>query len=498
MVNLVIKDFTGQAYELTGRSSSARSSSAKRYRSDSYSTFRFVATLPLAPDQWVQILKSTHQQLPNFHSSHPAEVHQAVAQSLMRGDLAIYQLPALNAGGCLKGKNNFGLCIVKGPNPHCATTIVPEVITSSEVAQQLLDTLGISPQAFLGYLTNENLYDSGQTNNPHSKSLKLLASGELLAYKLPLPPKAPPAKAVEYVAATAADRAVPLAPESSGKSAPATTTTTEKASAKKAPPQTLDEAEQRLIDAGPAVRAAKKDNQPLPPSSYTLADKQAVVDKGLEEKFLVRVIETKYAGDDGYIGKVRDHGQSISWTAPFSMVEHGDTDAEALLNAFGTRHNPKSNYSILIIDRDKMNDIGDVQTVIPTKQNLKSLIAENPHISTLTPDEVEQVLSDDIAPKYYEFAKAKSTQKISSDDIDEMQGLAKDLGFSESETDSLMLRQQLADQVAAWEEFTGNGMTLDTNSIVTTYGPVEVVMLDKKPMKLGELRKYKAIKSVNC
>ena len=214
MVHLVIKDFTGQAYELTGRGRAPRASSAKRYSSDPYSTFRLVATLPLATDQWVQILKSTHQQLPNFHSSHPAEVHHAVAQSIMRGALNIFRLPAVNAGSSLQGKNNFGLRIVKGPNPHSATSLTPEVITSADEARQLLDKLGISPQAFLGYLTHENLYDGNQKKDALNEALTLLASGELLAYKLPLPPKAPPAKAVEYVAATAVDRAVPLAPES--------------------------------------------------------------------------------------------------------------------------------------------------------------------------------------------------------------------------------------------------------------------------------------------
>lgn len=214
MVHLVIKDFTGQAYELTGRGRAPRASSAKRYSSDPYSTFRLVATLPLATDQWVQILKSTHQQLPNFHSSHPAEVHHAVAQSIMRGALNIYRLPAVNAGSSLQGKNNFGLRIVKGPNPHSATSLTPEVITSADAARQLLDKLGISPQAFLGYLTHENLYDGNQKKDALNEALTLLASGELLAYKLPLPSKAPPAKAVEYVAATAVDRAVPLAPES--------------------------------------------------------------------------------------------------------------------------------------------------------------------------------------------------------------------------------------------------------------------------------------------
>ncbi|MDF3011988.1 MAG: hypothetical protein K0Q78_192 [Cellvibrio sp.] len=495
MINLIIRDFTGQAYELISRSSSPRSSSAKRYSSDAYLTFRFVATLPLTPDQWVQILTRINQRLPDFHGNHPGEVYEAVAQAVIRGDLSIYRLPTLNVISSLQGKNGFGLCIIKGPKPHSATDLAPEVVTSAAAAQQLLDKLGISPQALLGYLSHQNLYNSYQKQNPLNEALQLLASGELLAYKLPLPPKAPPAKAVEYLPVTAADRPVPLAPESKKS---VSVTKVETVPAKKAPPQTLDEATQRLRDAGPAVRAAKANGTALPPSPYTMADKQAVVEKGLEEKFLVRVIETNYAGDEGYIGKIREHGQSISWTAPFSMVEHGDTDAEALLNAFGTRHSPVKNYTILIIDRDKMNDMGDVQTIIPTKQNLKALIAANPKISTLTPDEVEQVLSDDLAPKYYEFAKVKSTRKISTDDMEKMQGLSKEMGFSESETDNLILRQQFADQVAAWEEFTGNGMTLDTNSKAKAYGPVEVVMLDKKPMKLGELRKYKAVKSLNC
>jgi hypothetical protein len=263
-------------------------------------------------------------------------------------------------------------------------------------------------------------------------------------------------------------------------------------------PQTLQEAAQRLKDAGPAVREAKANNKPLPPSSYSLADKQAVVDAGLKERFLVRVIEKNYASDKGHIGKVREHGQSISWTAPFTMVEHGDTDAEALLKAFGTRYDPEMEYTILIIDLDMMNEIGDVEAVIPTTQNLKNLIAENPKISTLTPEELEQVLSEDFASKYYAFAKEKSKQNVSSKNPEDMQDLASAMGFSEAETDRLILRQQLADQVAAWEEFTGNGMTLDTTSSDQVFGPVEVVMLDKKPLKLGTLRKKYAIKRVPC
>lgn len=226
MVNFVIKDFIGQAYELTDRASSPRSSSAQRYSSDAYSTFRLVANLPLAPAHWVQLLRSTDQYLPDFHSSHPGEVYQVVTAAIMRGDLILYKLPALHANHCLAGTKGFGLGIIKGPHHHCATDSIPEVIGSVEAAQQLLDNLGISPQALLGYLNHENLYNSYQKRNPLNDALLLLASGELLAYKIPLPPKSPPKKATEYLPATAADRPVPLAPESSTKTAASSNTKT--------------------------------------------------------------------------------------------------------------------------------------------------------------------------------------------------------------------------------------------------------------------------------
>lgn len=67
---------------------------------------------------------------------------------------------------------------------------------------------------------------------------------------------------------------------------------------------------------------------PLPAPTYTFQSKQRVVDNGSQENFFARVIESDYAGDNGFIGEVREHGSSISWAAPLFMVEHDDTDIE--------------------------------------------------------------------------------------------------------------------------------------------------------------------------
>ncbi|OZY87153.1 hypothetical protein CBP51_09245 [Cellvibrio mixtus] len=229
MVNIVIQDYTGQAYELTGRTRSPRSSSAQAYSSDSYSIFRLVARLPVGLQQWVQILGSVQQGTSYFHGSHPGEIYQAVAQCVLRGDLRIYQLPALTTVGALPGKHGIGLRIIKGPNPHCATDLMPEAINSTDAAQQLLNELGISSEAFLSYLKGESLYNDYQKQNPSAEILNLLAAGELLAYKIPLPPKTPPAKPAEFLPATAADRPVPLAPESLDKVTGNSLKTSEKA-----------------------------------------------------------------------------------------------------------------------------------------------------------------------------------------------------------------------------------------------------------------------------
>ncbi|HEX7762222.1 MAG TPA: hypothetical protein VF433_01230, partial [Cellvibrio sp.] len=215
MVHLVLSDLFDRAYELTDRCSAPQSSSAVRHRYDACFTFSLVTRLPVTPFQWLQILQGSQCHLPNFYSNHPAEVYQAVTESVMRGDLVIYQLPRITDFGALSGRKGFGLSIIKGPNPHCATRFSPETITSADAARQLLDELGISENAFLSYLSSESLYNSYQKQNPFQEALNLLGTGKLLAYKVPLPPKTPPVKVIEFLPATEADKPVPLAPEAS-------------------------------------------------------------------------------------------------------------------------------------------------------------------------------------------------------------------------------------------------------------------------------------------
>lgn len=75
------------------------------------------------------------------------------------------------------------------------------------------------------------------------------------------------------------------------------------------------------------------------------------------------------------------------------MVEHGDTRAEELLNAFGTRFNPLKEYTMRVMDRTELAELGDIQSIIPTFESLTSLIRLNPGVG-ITAEVAKLVLNE--------------------------------------------------------------------------------------------------------
>lgn len=216
MINLTINAHDGNVYELTSRHSQPQSSAAQIYRNDPYLIQRLIARLPIESHTWISILARIGQRPAQLHSYHPAGVYHAVTSAVMRGDLNLYKLPLLDSANSLRGKNNIGLCLIKGPQQHCATQLSPVSIASVQAAQQLLNETGIETKALLAYLNSQNLYNSYDQQKPLDEVLKRLANGDLLAYQVPLPPMSVPEKAVELVAAVGPRyEPVPLAPESS-------------------------------------------------------------------------------------------------------------------------------------------------------------------------------------------------------------------------------------------------------------------------------------------
>ncbi|MDF3013852.1 MAG: hypothetical protein K0Q78_2056 [Cellvibrio sp.] len=410
----------------------------------------------------------------------------------------------------LQGKNGFGLCLIKGPKPHSATDLTPEVITSAGTAQQLLDKLGISPQALLGYLSHQNLYNSYQRQNPLNEALHLLASGDLLAYKLPLPPKAPPAKAVEYLPVTAADRPVPLAPESSGKQEQAKKSPSTLEGRKGVPPKSLDDAEARLG----SMEQVIADNGYKPKYTDNELLQQAQSGSVADERYHVRFMEAGHQWDradgvkgaDNLTGKLGREftGETGAgpryWSTTFDQIEDADSDPKLICEKLGIDYDPDKKYAMAIIDTEKAKPLTGCECVSATFDNIgqfanRELPAEFPKEFT------DQVMNADYQVAYkeqYEFARKQ--EFLDSDWSTDTKLFSKYLdttNLNANEKKSLIKRMDMQKQIGNNQHYLGNGVTEDKiASSSNKFGAVETHNFERTPTNLQSLKNKGAIKIV--
>ncbi|HCG8169925.1 PAAR domain-containing protein [Vibrio parahaemolyticus] len=278
---------------------------------------------------------------------------------------------------------------------------------------------------------------------------------------------------------------------------------------KQPPPKTYEEAKQRLAEAKSYVDAAREGGAALPGSPYTTADKREVVAKGLDERFLFRVVESEWTGDKGYIGPPSEGKARRYWTTTFTQAEHGDTDPEAICKAVGRDYNPTCDYTILLIDHEKAAELGDMVSFIPTYgemgKHAKTQLGSEFSDSL---DLIEPCLTPEFS-RYYEQVKVTAKERgIDIKKQEDFTKYCKKLDFTTNQTDTLRTRYQIEQGLGANQDFLGNGVTKDLNVKYDTtpfgdiddeleYGPPETFTWDKNPQTLGELEKAGAIMRIN-
>ncbi|KAA1160223.1 hypothetical protein EU508_10800 [Pseudoalteromonas fuliginea] len=133
------------------------------------------------------------------------------------------------------------------------------------------------------------------------------------------------------------------------------------------PPQSKEETLARMEQATTKVQASRSTQQPLPQSPYSTADKVRVVEEGLNEKFIVRIIKTEFAGDGGTIGFMPEGATTATyWTTTYTQLEHADKNAELIAQSLGLDYDPTVEYTLLLIDQEQANANGDMVSLIPT------------------------------------------------------------------------------------------------------------------------------------
>jgi uncharacterized Zn-binding protein involved in type VI secretion len=279
---------------------------------------------------------------------------------------------------------------------------------------------------------------------------------------------------------------------------------------KQPPPKTYKEAIERLAEAKPYVDAAREGGAALPGSAYSTPDKREIVQKGLDEPLLFRIIESEHNKDSGYIGYKPDGVTKLKyWTTTFTQAEHGDTDPEAICNAVGIEYKPDCEYTILLIDHKKADDIGDMLSFIPTYERM-SKFTESELASEFedSPELITPCLTPEFS-RYYEQVKISSENdgaKLNKQE--DFIEYCQELGFTPCQAKTLAVRSQIQQGLGANEHFLGNGVTKD-NSVLyektpfghidegLEYGPCETFTWDKNPQTLGKLEQEGAIMRIN-
>jgi len=120
------------------------------------------------------------------------------------------------------------------------------------------------------------------------------------------------------------------------------------------------------------VLAAYRDLNLAPPGSrFSDEEKLALARQGHQEKYVVRVTETQFTGDTKTIGPGKTY-----WTAPYAQLEHAGSDTRLLCQAIGKDHDPKAEYSFIVIDTEAAKAEG-MKTFIPTYEALGDFAAHH-------------------------------------------------------------------------------------------------------------------------
>ncbi|WNO60343.1 hypothetical protein [Rheinheimera sp. MMS21-TC3] len=219
-----------------------------------------------------------------------------------------------------------------------------------------------------------------------------------------------------------------------------------------------------------------------------------------KDRFLVRFSPSART-PDAPIGHQRPSGRHPLWMSTFDMIERADTDPELIADVFGTKYDPKKEYSLYIIDRGENYLVDGSDTFVPTFENMKSKL-KSEFTGDIQPELIDEVMTPEYADEFRvhwdDFnndlaANGKSWQK--SFDEDEAVKYAA-IHFSDPKQQEMFIaRQKILSEIGAWEIFTGNGLT-ERYSQKGTAGALEVLEIQHSPESLKTLESQRVVKTL--
>jgi len=435
-------------------------------------------TIPV--EQWRGVLMRLGISIP-AHFFHAADIYHEVVKLCLRGQLRLVKIPRLEQFSVIAAGDGWGYCFMRSSQPHPSLSYLSINIASVKDADVILNKIKS---------TDKELYRSIHNNpslagllkdesNIRARLAELLANKEVQVYKVPVRGAAPTVKAVEYLPATAADKPVPLAPET--KASPAVTNAT---STEQPGPKSLADCAQCLGD------ARKKLDAEGYTAKYTDAQQLQKVQEGAvsKERFLVS-FQTKSTNPDTKLAFERDSGLAPVWATSFDQLENADTDPQLIADILGTPYDPSKEYVLHIIDRgETFNQFGQ-NTLIPTWDNM-----QEPTQKYLGGKHDPAVLAEVMTPEY-QRQYTKDIEQYHAVDLNEFdKNDQKDYAetLSTKDREKFLARHNVRTEIGANSEFTGNGLTQSREGS-THYGVVETLTLENNPPSITKMSNVKTI-----
>src|SRR5690554_2051615 len=253
------------------------------------------------------------------------------------------------------------------------------------------------------------------------------------------------------------------------------------------PPKDMFEVKTRMTIAKHNIKQARANGQPLPTSPFTEKDKLKIVDEGLQEKYIVRLTQKRYARKGSTIGRVADNGESYYWTTTYTQIEHADSDVKQICASLGVNHDPHSTYKLLIIDNEAATASGQMTSFIPTYDKLGALAKSE--MTGTNPAHIDAVMTESYSKTYAGYVAEAKAKNIDLSNTQNLNKFAAQKGLSANDKELLKTRHAINKDYGANEHFLGNGLTKNTNAPAGQTGPVETFSQDKNPQTIRQLKK---------
>ncbi|GAB1621012.1 hypothetical protein AAOGI_10620 [Agarivorans albus] len=248
---------------------------------------------------------------------------------------------------------------------------------------------------------------------------------------------------------------------------------------KRVNPSSFAEAENLLSDS----RSRVIDNGGYTPK-YTQTELLEIAKAGnIDDKYIVRVLETKYAGPDGHLGQY--DGEKVKyWSTTFDQLEDRDTDPRLVTAGVGIPYDPKASYTLAIIDKAKATEKAGSYAMVPNYDNMANFSKTELKKKVPHPELIDDIMTPQYSAKFNKDVTALNQVKEHGVwDKDLQNELFEVNNFSDYDKKLFENRLALYDEAGANEHWLGNGLTKNMNNPNgdTPHGILETFSYDKNP-----------------